>query len=400
MFYVTNNEGKRQMIVIESNSCPSGQKSMPIINDYGGYKIILENCFKEVLEGKFDNKIGDLAVLYDQNEMESNGFAKVLAELSNENVWLVTYYDENADQAVKWDKEGILSIRDEFDNWHPIRACLRFVTQRPWKRIPLRTKTLVINPIISCLAGGRNKIMAAHAYKELNEELKDSGMSIRTPLTILNLSKNEIPSCVAKMGGKAVIKVPYGNCGDGVYTITNQKELNTFLETKHFYRKFLVQSLVGNISWSKQNGNENNYYHIGTLPNENNEVFVYDLRMVVTTNEKGFLLVSINGRSARNPIVENLDDNLDSWQILGTNLSVKKDSNVWETQPQRVLLMDNNDFFQLGIGIDDLIDGFIQTILSVIAIDKFCAKLLQNSNKIDKDLFQIFNSDETLLTEI
>ena len=400
MFYVTNNEGKRQMIVIESNSCPSGQKSMPIINDYGGYKIILENCFKEVLEGKFDNKIGDLAVLYDQNEMESNGFAKVLAELSNENVWLVTYYDENADQAVKWDTEGILSIRDEFDNWHPIRACLRFVTQRPWKRIPLKTKTLVINPIISCLAGGRNKIMAAHAYKELNEELKDSGLSIRTPLTILNLSKNEIPSCVAKMGGKAVIKVPYGNCGDGVYTITNQKELNTFLETKHFYRKFLVQSLVGNISWSKQNGNENNYYHIGTLPNENNEVFVYDLRMVVTTNEKGFLLVSINGRSARNPIVENLDDNLDSWQILGTNLSVKKDSNVWETQPQRVLLMDNNDFFQLGIGIDDLIDGFIQTILSVIAIDKFCAKLLQNSNKIDKDLFQIFNSDETLLTEI
>ena len=29
LFSVTNNRGKRQMIVVETNSCPSGQKSMP-----------------------------------------------------------------------------------------------------------------------------------------------------------------------------------------------------------------------------------------------------------------------------------------------------------------------------------------------------------------------------------
>jgi len=33
---------------------------------------------------------------------------------------------------------------------------------------------------------------------------------------------------VHKMGGHAVIKEPYGNCGVGVYTITNQKELDDF----------------------------------------------------------------------------------------------------------------------------------------------------------------------------
>ena len=32
LFNVTNSRGKRQMVVIETNSCPSGQKSMPPSN--------------------------------------------------------------------------------------------------------------------------------------------------------------------------------------------------------------------------------------------------------------------------------------------------------------------------------------------------------------------------------
>ena len=31
---VTSAEGKRQMVVLENNSCPSGQKSMPLIDDH------------------------------------------------------------------------------------------------------------------------------------------------------------------------------------------------------------------------------------------------------------------------------------------------------------------------------------------------------------------------------
>lgn len=63
---------------------------------------------------------------------------------------------------------GIMHIRtlDEKKRnpiWHPIRACFRYVTNAPWKRIPVRTKTLVMNKIVACLAGGRNKMMA-HRY--------------------------------------------------------------------------------------------------------------------------------------------------------------------------------------------------------------------------------------------
>src|SRR5688500_6132901 len=45
---VTNAKGKRQMVVIENNSCPSGQKSMPLPTGtqiQGGYKYLIENSF-------------------------------------------------------------------------------------------------------------------------------------------------------------------------------------------------------------------------------------------------------------------------------------------------------------------------------------------------------------------
>ena len=40
---VTSAGGRRQMVVIENNSCPSGQKSMPLIDDnqeQGGYRLV------------------------------------------------------------------------------------------------------------------------------------------------------------------------------------------------------------------------------------------------------------------------------------------------------------------------------------------------------------------------
>ncbi len=48
---------------------------------------------------------------------------------------------------------------------------------------------------------------------------------------------------------------------------------------------------------------------------------------------------------------------VDSWAMLGTNLSVKKDSGEWDTEANRLLLMDRKDFNRLGLGVDDLIDA-------------------------------------------
>ena len=66
----------------------------------------------------------------------------------------------------------------------------------------------------------------------------------------------------------------------------------------------------------------------------------------------------------------------------------------------RLLLMDSKDFNRLGIGLDDLIEAFIQTILSVIAIDKMATNLVTKKGKFRKKLYRSLNPDDVLLDEI
>ncbi|KAH6602421.1 hypothetical protein BASA61_001133 [Batrachochytrium salamandrivorans] len=419
LFHVTTAEGQRQMIIVETNSCPSGQKSMPLLSDideeheHGGYGIVIDSTFCE-LASNADKSLGDLAVVCDKNMMEASGYAAVLADTMNEKVWLVEYYVQDPDPPVKW-VDGLMHLRDDQKVWHPIRACFRYVTQKPWNRIPINSKTIILNSIVSCLAGGRNKMMASRAYDFFNSELCGTGLMIRVPETIRNVTKSEIPLWIDSMGGHAVLKVPYSNAGQGVYTITNKKELDDFMNTDHFYDKFIVQSLVGNASWSSTTRN-GKFYHVGTIPNKRNHTYVTDLRMMVTANSSGFRPVACYARKAHTPLCRNLEDHpeLSSWEMLGTNLSVKVDGE-WTTEAQRLLLMDRKDFNQLGLGIDDLIDAYIQTVLSVIAIDKMAQRLMKdapanavrdprypgfNEKIFDFELFEALNPDNALLDEI
>lgn len=417
LFNVTTSAGQRQMIIVETNSCPSGQKSMPLLADseeHGGYHTVIDNTFKSLIK-KTDPDVGGLAVIYDKNIMEASGYAAVMAETCNEKVWLVEWKNEDKEASVKF-VDGLLYIKPNMEqNWLPIRACFRYVTQKPWNRFPTHTKTLVLNSVLSCLAGGRNKAMAARAYEFLNNELDGTGLHLRFPETIRNVTKNEIPLWMDSMGGHAVLKVPYSNAGQGVYTITNKEEMDEFMKTEHHYDKFIVQSLVGNASWSSQS-KTGKFYHVGTIPNKKNHTFVSDLRMMVTGNEQGFRPVALYARRARKPLLRHLEDDksITSWEMLGTNLSVKVDDE-WTTEPQRLLLMDRKDFNQLGVGIDDLIDAYIQTVLSVIAIDHMAQRLVKenknaaegdprfpwaNETMFDRDLFEALNPDKALLNEI
>lgn len=95
--------------------------------------------------------------------------------------------------------------------------------------------------------------------------------------------------------------------GQGVYTITNKKELEAFMAVDHFYDKFIVQSLVGNASWSSAT-RAGRFYHVGTIPNKKNHTFVSDLRMMVTANVSGFRPVACYARRARKPLLRHLED--------------------------------------------------------------------------------------------
>lgn len=400
LFHVTTAEGIRQMVIIETNSCPSGQKSIPPTHEHhehGGYEILIERTFKPLLQ-KRGLPSGRLAVMYDKNPMENSGYAATIADVMKEDVFLVPFYDGDPDPSVRFDN-GVMEVRDEQKEWHPIRGAFRYVTQRPWNRIPILTKTLILNPLLACLAGGRNKMVASKAYDLYNAELAYSGLSVITPETIRDVSKNEIPLWIKKFGGHAVVKVPYSNAGQGVYTIINQAELDDFMAKEHPYDQFIVQSLIGNFQWSSLTSG-GRFYHVGTMPNKKQKIYVADLRFMVGAGEEGFYPLAIYSRRAKTPLAEKLDGTSPSWDMLGTNLSIKKEDGTWDTDTSRLLLMDRKDYNTLGIGLDDLIEAYIQTVLSVIAIDKMAKNLLNTKGRFRRKLFHSLNHDEMLMKEI
>ncbi|MBK7870763.1 MAG: hypothetical protein IPJ74_08775 [Saprospiraceae bacterium] len=397
---VTSAGGKRQMVVIENNSCPSGQKSMPLMDDHkeqGSYRPLIERTFAPFI-AKRSTVHGKLAVIYDKNPMEASGYAAIIADVFNEDVLYSSFYQYDLDPSVRF-VDGVMEVRDEAGAWHPIRAAFRYVTQRPWNRIPLHTKTKILNPIIACLSGGRNKMVAAKAYDVFNQELEENGLKINTPETIWDVSKHEIPQWVEKMGGQAVVKIPYSNAGQGVFTIVTQKELNEFMQKDFPYDRFIVQSLIGNYHWSSTSP-AGKLYHVGTIPNDKGFTFVADLRMMVSWTEQGIRPLCVYARRARKPLEDTLESSCESWDILGTNLSIKREDGGWDSDTNRLILMDRRDFNKLGIGVDDLIEAYIQTVLSMVAIDKMAKTLVNSQGKFRMRHFSSLNDDQSLIQEI
>jgi hypothetical protein len=400
LMHVTTRTGARQMVVIETNSCPSGQKSMPLYEEHdeqGGYRALMEQTFAPLVRSR-RMPPGELAVVYDKNPMENSGYAAAMADVFAEPVHMVRFDDGDPDPSVRFD-DGTMEIRDSAGAWRPIRCAFRYVTQRPWNRIPVMTKTLVLNPVLACLAGGRNKTIAAKAYDFYNAELAPAGLRIRTPETLWDVAWHEIPLWVRRWGGHAVIKVPYSNAGQGVYTITSQAELDAFLGREQRYERFIVQSLIGNYHWSSGSG-QTRLYHVGTMPSKQQQSYVADLRMMVSVGPEGFRPLAIYARRASQPLAESLDGSIPSWDMLGTNLTMRGPDGSWDIDASRLLLMDRKDFNTLGIGLDDLIEAYIQTVLATVAIDNMAVNLASSKGRLRRKLFRSLNDDPALLAEI
>ena len=398
---VTTEAGQRQMIVIENNSCPSGQKSMPLQNEHkeqGSYRLLIERTFAPIVNSKRNAVEGGLAVLYDKNPMENSGYAAVIADVFDEPVFYVPFYEQDSDPPVRF-IDQMMEVRTGDGKWHPIRAAFRYVTQRPWNRLPLHCKTRILNPVLSCLAGGRNKMIAAKAYEMFNADIEKAGLKIHTPETIWDVSKAEIPLWVRRMGGQAVVKVPYSNAGQGVFTIVNKAELDAFMEVDFNYDQFIVQSLIGNYQWSSTSS-KGKLYHVGTIPNAKGYSYVADLRMMVSSTSEGIRPLSVYARRALDPLVDVIEQGDSSWSMLGTNLSVKHEDGSWGSDTSRLMLMDRRDFNKLGLGLDDLIEAYVQTVLSMVAIDNMSKTLINTKGKFRMRLFKSLNNDPSLINEI
>jgi hypothetical protein len=142
------------------------------------------------------------------------------------------------------------------------------------------------------------------------------------------------------------------------------------------------------------------YYHVGTIPTTKGETFVTDLRMMVSSTIEGIKPLCVYSRRAAKPLADKIEKGDDSWSMLGTNLSIKEGHNLWSSDTNRLMLMDRRDFNKLGLGLDDLIESYIQTVLSTIAIDKMCQNLYNSKGRFRMKLFKSLNNDTTLLSEI
>jgi hypothetical protein len=329
--------------------------------------------------------------------METTGYAAVIADVFEEEVLLITDYDEAPERNIKTENDQLYARHE--GEWVPLRAAFRYVTQKPWNRFPLTSKTKILNPIVACLAGGRNKMVAAKAYDFFNGELEGTGLKIHAPETIRDVAKAEIPLWVNRWGGQAVVKIPYSNAGQGVFTITNEAELDAFMATDGHYDRYIVQSLIGNYQWSSNTG-AGRYFHVGTIPNKKGQTHVCDIRLMVSSTQKGIRPLACYSRRARDPLADRLTGTEDSWAMLGTNLSEKLGENKWNSDVNRLLLMDRRDFNRLGVGLDDLIEAYIQTVLSTIAIDRMAAQLFTKKGKFSMRLFKSLNDDPALLAEM
>lgn len=406
LFNVANRKGHRKMILIETNSCPSGQKSMPLLyehDEYGSYRTLIERSFKPCLEEHLtkSNIQGKLAVIFDKNEIEASGYASTMAEVFGEKVYLTEYHNNDKDPPVQF-RDNVLYIRyindKNEEEWIPIRGAFKYVTQKPWNRIPIHEcKTFIFNSLLACVAGGRNKLLAAKAYDMLNNEIQNHGLSLIIPKTILDIKKSEVPFWIKEFGGCAVVKCPYSNAGNMIYIITQDEDLKKFMDEKHEYDQFIVQSLIGNIKW---NNNSEEHYHIGMLPTKLGEIFIADLRMMIHYDYKvgGFSPTAMYARKAEIPLQDSPGGN--SWDQLGTNLSKAIGPNKWITDTKRLVLASQREFSRLGLGIDDLINAFIQTVLATVAIDQLATKMLDEKGLFKDKYFLSLNNDLVLLEEI
>ena len=401
LIHVTTEEGIRRVVVIETNSSPSGQKSMPRIaesQEEAGYQTVLEKSFLPALRKRKKAPNGELAVIYDKNHMETSGYAATLASLTNEHVHLVPFMMGDESPPARFTADRVLEVLANGE-WVPIRAAFRYVTQKPWNRIPPICRTMIYNPTLVCLAGGRNKLVASKAYDIYNAQMTNQGLKIETPETIWDVSLEEVPLWVQRMGGIAVVKVPYSNAGQGVYTIGNERELERFMQLSHHYDKFIVQALIGNSGWSSQSQN-GRLFHVGTMPDKKLALYVSDLRFMVAAGPDGFFPVAVYARRARRPLRNTLAEDESSWDMLGTNLSVKHDDGSFTTEPERLLLVDSRDFNRLGMGLDDLIDSYVQTVMAITAIDQMAQGLVNSKGRFRRRLFFSINPDEQLAAEV
>lgn len=62
--------------------------------------------------------------------------------------------------------------------------------------------------------------------------------------------------------------------------------------------------------------------------------------------------------------------------------------------------MDERDFNRLGLSLDEIIEAFVQTVLSVLSINDLAKSLLNQKKELKRKMFAGMCNDQELMKEI
>lgn len=68
-----------------------------------------------------------------------------------------------------------------------------------------------------------------------------------------------------------------------------------------------------------------------------------------------------------------------------TPLPHQVEDGLFSSESERLLLVDRRDYNTLGLGLDDLIEAFVQTVLAVTAIDHMCTVRRFKGGRYERD---------------
>ena len=183
--------------------------------------MVLENGLLKNLDEK--EKKAELAVIYDKNESAAKGLFDALPKERE-----ATFVKEKRQKAwtpqIKLNKDtNYLQIKQENGEWKNLDGIHRHLTYAPWTRLPLFCKTKIVNHPITCLAGGRNKFIASHAYNFFNETYSKNGFNIETPVTYLAHNARQIIDR-QEQSKFLVVKSPFANAGQDLHLISSKRD--------------------------------------------------------------------------------------------------------------------------------------------------------------------------------
>ncbi|XP_037025300.1 uncharacterized protein LOC119066766 [Bradysia coprophila] len=402
LIYSKGRNGKKKFLLIETNVYTAGQDAMPpsaqVYETHSNLCVLNDEWKRQPVEA------GGLAHMYGRKTRRDYAYPHIMAKLTKESIHVVPMFSKREDGEIETlyrFVDGTMQVKYK-DEWQNIRACFCTMSYRTWSFFPVTNnlKTYMCPHPIAGLVG-KNKILSEYAYRDFNEKYSKHGIQIRGPKTMVGIAKADIREIVEQnFNGRAVIKTPYDSQGRGVYIIRTDGDLDDFYaKDESDYSLWVVQELIGLEACPNDR-----YQQIGF--HLDGQMYAYSVRIIACNSPSGFKMITICSARAPAPFAKD-GETADIAPGLLHKIKTVHEDDVYVTNiasnpdgELRSFYFDDAGVKGMGIGMDDVIDGFMQTVYCTHAIDNMCKKLIMENGELDVQLLRELNPDPQLLAEV